>query len=59
MFLFALKGGGKKISYGKDADDAYEILALRLDAKELEEVRRGDFVRIRPQEMHKYAHELR
>ncbi len=59
MYLFALKGGGRKLAYGKSPDDAFEVLALRLTPDELAEVVKEDYIIIRQREMQEYVHLLK
>ncbi len=58
MYLFNLKNGKKKLAYGESAQDALDILALRLGEKEMEQVIRDEYVRINPRQLQKYVHEL-
>ncbi len=58
MYLFSLKNGKKKLAYGESAQDALEILAMRLSEKEMEQVVRDEYVRINPRRIQKYVHEL-
>ena len=58
MYLFNLKNGKKKLAYGESAQDALEILAMRLGEKEMEQVVRDEYVRINPRQIQKYVHEL-
>lgn len=50
--------GKKKLSYGDDADDAYNILAMRLTPKELELVIKTEFTKILQRDLQKIVHEL-
>jgi hypothetical protein len=59
MYLFALKNGGRKLTYGKSAEDAYEVLALRLNPEELAEVIKDDYIRIHQRKMQEYVHLLK
>lgn len=59
MYLFALKGGGRKLTYGKSPDDAYEVLALRLTAEELAEIVKDDYIMINQRKMQDYVHLLK
>jgi hypothetical protein len=58
MYLFKLKNGKKKLAYGESAQDALEILALRLNEQELEQIIRDGYERINPRQLQKYVQEL-
>jgi hypothetical protein len=58
MYLFKLKNGKKKLAYGESAQDALDILALRLNEREMEQVIRDEYERINPRQLQKYVHEL-
>ena len=59
MYLFALRGGGKKLTYGRDPADALAVLSLRLTPEERALIIDDDFVQIRQREMRKYIHLLK
>lgn len=46
FFLFDMKNGKKKLTYGHTPDDALEILALRLTEAEMNEVIRDKYIMI-------------
>ena len=59
VYLFSLKGGDKKrMAYGRNPEDALEVLAFRMTPEEMERVDRDDFIKIRQQDMPKYVHLL-
>lgn len=58
MYLFKLKNGKKKLAYGESAQDALDILALRLNEQEMEQVIRDEYERINPRQLQKYVQEL-
>ncbi len=58
MYVFSLKNGKKKLAYGESAQDALDILAMRLDEKEMEQVIRDEYVRINPRRLQEYVQEL-
>jgi len=59
MYLFALKSGGRKLSYGKDPEDALEVLSFRLSPEEMADISRDDVIKINQREMQKYVHLLK
>lgn len=59
FYLFNLRSGGKKLSYGKDAADAFEVLALRLSDEELADVDAEDWIKIHQRKIQEYVHLLR
>lgn len=59
IYLFAMRNGKKKLSWGTNAEDAYGTLSLRLSPKELEQVVPDDYVKLNHQrEMHQYLDQL-
>jgi hypothetical protein len=58
FYLFAMKNGKKKISYGSSPEDAYESLKLRLTDKEMESVIQDQYTRIAQRELQAHIHEL-
>ncbi|MCP5085640.1 MAG: hypothetical protein GY952_02360 [Rhodobacteraceae bacterium] len=59
IFLFDVKGGGKRLSYGKDSDDAWEVLGFRLSEEELDQTIKDKYTRIKQAELRKYVDDLR
>jgi len=59
LYLFSLRGGGKKLAWGRDPEDALEALFIRLTAEERADVIRDDHIKIRQREMRDYVHLLR
>ena len=59
MYLFALKSGGRKLTYGKSAEDAFEVLALRLTPEEIKDVIKDDYIMINQRKMQDYVHLLK
>lgn len=55
MYLFDMKNGKKKLSYGTSASDAYEVLALRLSTEEMREILPETAQKIRQTEIHQYV----
>ena len=41
MYLFEMKNGKKKLAYGQSPDDALNILAMRLSAEEMAQIRQA------------------
>ena len=58
IYLFALKSGKTRLSYGVDEADALETLKLRLTAKELEEIEPGLPQRVHQNKIHEIKHTL-
>ena len=58
FYLFAMKNGKKKLAYGTDPEDAYEVLALRLTPQELAQVCQDQYIKIKQQDLQQYAYEL-
>ena len=59
MYLFALKSGGRKLSYGKDPQDALEVLSFRLSPEEMADISKDDVIKINQREMQNYVHLLK
>ena len=59
FYLFGLKSGGKKLSYGKTPEDALEILSFRLTEEEMSDVVREDHIKISQRKLQEYVHLLR
>ncbi|MEC7525868.1 MAG: hypothetical protein VYE22_38660 [Myxococcota bacterium] len=59
LYLFALRSGGRKLSWGKSAEDALEVLRLRLTPEEEADVQEDDVFEIPQRQMQKYVHLLR
>jgi hypothetical protein len=58
FYLFEMKNGKKKLAYGINPEDAYEVLSLRLTPQELAQVCQDQYLRIKQQDLQQYAHEL-
>jgi radical SAM superfamily enzyme YgiQ (UPF0313 family) len=58
FFLFEVDGGGTKLGYGADPDDALATLALRLGAAEMATIRRDRWTRVTQRELLTHRHEL-
>jgi radical SAM superfamily enzyme YgiQ (UPF0313 family) len=59
MYLFGLRGGGKKLAWGRDPDDALDILSCRLSGEEMSRIMREDCRSMDPREIHEVAASLR
>lgn len=55
FFLFSMYNGKKKLAYGDNPDDAYEILASRLRPHELQLVIKHDYIKIPQRDLQKYV----
>lgn len=58
FFLFRMRNGKRKISYGASPDDAYDCLRLRLSDAELAEVSPTEYLKIQQRELTKYVDQL-
>ena len=58
IYLFAMKNGKKKLSYGTTADDAFENLRLRLSDKEMSVIDKRQYTRILQRDLRTHIHEL-
>jgi len=58
MYLFSLKNGKKKLSYGQSPEDALEILSMRLTLEEMAEIVREDYLKINQRKLQEYVHLL-
>jgi hypothetical protein len=58
MYLFALRNGKKKLAYGESPEDALDILRIRLTDKEMAEIIKDEYTRIRQQDLPLHVHEL-
>ena len=58
FYLFAMKNGKKKLSYGTSPDDAYEVLKLRLSEQEMQDIYRDRYEKIAQRQMRQHIHEL-
>lgn len=58
FFLFNMINGKKKLGYGNDHVDAYNILALRLTDQELSLIIREEYIKIPQRDLQKYVNQL-
>ena len=58
MYLFDLKSGKKKLAYGQTPEDALEILRIRLNAQEMQEIYPDRFLKINQRDLQQYIKEL-
>ena len=58
FYLFAMRNGKKKLSYGTSPDDAYEVLKLRLSEKEMEAIYRDQYEKIAQRQLRQHISEL-
>lgn len=58
MYLFRLKNGKQKLTYGKSPEDALEILSYRLSADEMDEIIRDDYIKISQRRLHEFVGNL-
>lgn len=53
FYLFNMTTGKKKLAYGNDPEDAYNILSLRLTKSELDIIIKSEVVRIQQRDLQK------
>ncbi len=58
LYLFEMKNGKKKLAYGQSPEDALNVLAMRLSAEEMAQVKREQYIKIRQRELQQYVSEL-
>ena len=58
FFLFNMTTGKKKLAYGSDADDAYEILATRLTPEEMQLIIKSEVSKISQRDLQKVVPDL-
>lgn len=58
FYLFEMTTGKKKLAYGIDPDDAYEILSLRLNQEELDCVIKDRWTKILQRDLQKVVDQL-
>jgi hypothetical protein len=58
MYLFEMKNGKKKLAYGQSPEDALNILASRLSADEMEQIKREQYLKIKQRELQQHVPEL-
>jgi hypothetical protein len=58
MYLFEMTTGKKKLAYGQSPEDALSILAARLSADELAQIKREQYIKIKQRDLQQYVPEL-
>lgn len=58
FYLFNMTTGKKKLAYGANPDDAYEILSYRLPQDELDQVIKTEWVKILQRDLLKVVDQL-
>jgi hypothetical protein len=58
MYLFQLKNGKKKLAYGASPEDALDILRIRLNETEMEELVVDQYQKINQRQLQQYVKEL-
>jgi len=58
FFLFNMTTGKKKLGYGDNADDAYDVLAMRLTPEELQLVIKNEYKKIPQRDLQKVVKDL-
>jgi hypothetical protein len=58
MYLFEMKNGKQKLAYGQSAEDALDILRIRLSEAEMAEIIPEKFIRINQRKLQEHVHNL-
>jgi hypothetical protein len=58
IYLFEMRNGRKKVSWGKDPEDALEVLRLRLTQAEMAEIVPDRWVRVSQRDLSRWEKEL-
>ncbi len=58
MYLFKMKNGKRKLTYGHTPEDALEILSYRLTEEEMAQIIRDDYIKISQRKLQQYVHDL-
>ena len=58
MFLFEMKNGKQKLAYGQNAEDALDILRIRLSEEEMELILVDQFKKIPQRRLHEFVENL-
>lgn len=58
IYLFEMRDGRNKVSWGRDPADALEILRLRLGAEEMAEILPDRWTRVSQRDLAEWAHTL-
>jgi hypothetical protein len=58
MYLFEMRSGRKKVSWGRSPEDALEVLRLRLTDAEMAEVVPDRWVRVSQRDLSRWREEL-
>lgn len=58
MYVFEMKNGKQKLTYGQSPEDALEILSVRLTPEEMDEIIRDKYTKISQRRLHEYIDNL-
>jgi hypothetical protein len=58
MFLFDMKNGKQKLAYGQTAEDALDILRIRLTEEEMAEIIPDRYIKIRQRDLQQHVGNL-
>lgn len=58
FYLFNMSNGKKKLAYGSDPEDAYEILSWRLTQEEMNLIVRTDYVKVLQRDLQQIVDQL-
>ena len=58
MYLFEMKNGKQKLAYGQSPEDALDILQIRLNEAEMNQIIRDKYIKISQRKLQEYVHNL-
>ena len=58
MYLFELKNGKQKLAYGQNAEDALDILRIRLTEEEMDLILVDQYKKIPQRRLHEFVENL-
>jgi hypothetical protein len=58
MYLFEMKNGKQKLTYGQSPEDALDILKIRLTEAEMAEIIPNKYIKISQRKLQEYIHNL-
>lgn len=58
MFVFEMKNGKQKLAYGQTAEDALDILRIRLTEEEMTQIIPERYIKISARELQAHIHNL-
>ena len=58
MYLFEMKNGKQKLAYGQSPEDALDILRIRLNEVEMNQIICDKYIKISQRKLQEYVHNL-